>query len=230
MKKNELKKRVLYIIKKLSELYPDAKVHLEFKIPFELLISTILAAQCTDERVNLVMVPLYKSKYKSPDDILKDGLNNFRENIKSITFPNNKAKSILELCKVLKEKHKGKIPQTMEELTELPGVGRKSASVMLGNVFGKKDVIIVDTHLKRVAARLGLTENENPDKIEFELKEIVPDEEQHKFSMRIGEHGRQICKAKKPMCSECAFNDFCPSALCPALEGVGGGKQTKTNL
>lgn len=227
MRKNELNKRILYIIKKLSELYPDAKVHLEFKTPFELLISTILAAQCTDERVNMVMVPLYKSKYKSPDDILKDGLDNFRENIKSITFPNNKAKSILELCKVLKEKYKGEIPQTMEELTELPGVGRKSASVMLGNVFGKKNVIIVDTHLKRVAARLGLTENENPDKIEFELKEIVPEEEQHKFSMRIGEHGRQICKAKKPMCSECAFNDICPSVIYPPLDG-GRGRKIKT--
>jgi len=228
MIKPELKKKISFILKKLSELYPDVKAHLEFKTPFELLISTILSAQCTDERVNMVMIPLYKSRYKSPDDILKDGINIFREKIKSITFPNNKAKSVLELCRVLKEKHKGRIPQTMEELTELPGVGRKSASVMLGNVFGKKDVIIVDTHLKRVTLRLGLTQNDNPDKIEFELKEIVPEEKQHKFSMQIGEHGRQICKAKKPMCMECTLNDICPSAIYPPYESIGGIKQTKT--
>jgi endonuclease-3 len=213
MSKVDLKKRVNLIIKKLSDFYPNAKVHLEFKTPFELLISTILAAQCTDVRVNMVMIPLYKNKYKSPADILKDGAKNFRENIKSITFPNNKSKSIIELCKVLVDKYNGNIPETMEELTELPGVGRKSASVMLGNCFGRKGVIIVDTHLKRVAARLGLTENDNPDKIEFYLKDIVPENEQHKFSMRIGEHGRQVCKAKNPMCRECAFNDFCPSVV-----------------
>lgn len=207
------KKAALEIIKKLSKEYPDVKCHLDFEKPFELLISTVLAAQCTDIRVNMVMVPLYKSKYKSPADIVKDGEDNFRENIKSINFFNNKAKAVLSICKTLVEKYKGKVPGTMDELTELAGVGRKSASVILGNCFGKNDVIIVDTHLKRVSARLGLIENDNPDKIEIELKEIIPPKDQFYFSMRIGEHGRQICKAKNPNCKECFLNDICPSAF-----------------
>ncbi|MCI0472921.1 MAG: endonuclease III, partial [Ignavibacteria bacterium] len=156
MANEDLVKKAGVIIKRLSENYPDAKCHLEFKSPFELLVSTVLAAQCTDERVNKTMVPLYKSMYKSPGDVLKEGHDKFRDNIKSINFFNNKAKSILALSDTVETKHKGKIPSTMEELTELPGVGRKSASVILGNCFGKQDVIIVDTHLKRVAARLGL--------------------------------------------------------------------------
>lgn len=207
------KKAALEIIKKLSKEYPDVKCHLDFEKPFELLISTVLAAQCTDIRVNMVMVPLYKSKYKSPADIVKDGEDNFRENIKSINFFNNKAKAVLSICKTLVEKYKGKVPGTMDELTALAGVGRKSASVILGNCFGKNDVIIVDTHLKRVSARLGLIENDNPDKIEIELKEIIPPKDQFYFSMRIGEHGRQICKAKNPNCKECFLNDICPSAF-----------------
>lgn len=201
------------IVNRLSKEYPDVKCHLEFNSPFELIVSTVLAAQCTDIRVNTVMVPLYKSKYKSPADVLKDGEANFRENIKSINFFNNKAKAVLSICKTVMEKFKGKIPGTMDELTTLSGVGRKSASVVMGNCFGKNDVIIVDTHLKRVTARLGLIENSDPDKIESELKEIIPDKEQFYFSMRIGEHGRQVCKAKKPNCSGCFLNDICISAF-----------------
>ena len=207
------KKAALEIVKKLSEEYPYVKCHLDFEKPFELLVSTVLAAQCTDIRVNMVMVPLYKSKYKSPADIIKDGEDNFRENIKSINFFNNKAKAVLSICKTVVEKYKGEVPGTMDELTELAGVGRKSASVILGNCFGKNDVIIVDTHLKRVSARLGLIENDNPEKIEIELKEIIPAKDQFYFSMRIGEHGRQICKAKNPNCKECFLNDICPSAF-----------------
>ena len=138
-------------------------------------------------------------------------IDKFRDNIKSINFFNNKAKSILALSEKIENEHKGKVPSTMEALVELPGVGRKSASVVLGNCFGKKDVIIVDTHLKRVSARLGLIENEDPDKIEAELKEIVPAAEQFHFSMRIGEHGRLVCEARKPKCGECFLSDICPS-------------------
>lgn len=207
------KKAVLEIVKKLSKEYPGVKCHLDFKNPFELLISTVLAAQCTDIRVNMVMVPLYKSKYKTPLDIIKDGEDNFREKIKSINFFNNKAKAVLSICKTLDETYKGKVPGTMDELTELAGVGRKSASVILGNCYGKNDVIIVDTHLKRVSLRLGLIESENPEKIELELKVLIPSEDQFYFSMRIGEHGRQICKAKNPNCKECFLNDICPSAF-----------------
>ncbi|HMS64640.1 MAG TPA: endonuclease III [Ignavibacteria bacterium] len=207
------RKHALEIVKKLSKEYPDVKCHLDFKNSFELLVSTVLAAQCTDVRVNLVMVPLYKSKYKSPADILKDGENSFRENIKSINFFNNKAKAVLSICTTLVEKYNGKVPGTMEELTSLAGVGRKSASVILGNCFGEEDVIIVDTHLKRVSTRLGLIDSDNPDKIEIELKKLIPPDDQFYFSMRIGEHGRQICKAKNPDCSRCFLNDICPSAF-----------------
>jgi endonuclease-3 len=201
------------ISKRLNLEYPNAKCHLEFNSPFELLISTVLAAQCTDVRINLVMVPLYKTKYKKPEDILKDGLDNFRNNVKSINFFNNKTLAIFSICEDLKSKFKSKVPGNMEDLTSLKGVGRKSASVILGNCFGRKDVIIVDTHLSRVTARLGLIESDNPEKIEFELKEIIPAENQFDFSLQIGEHGRQICKAKKPDCVNCFLNDICPSKI-----------------
>lgn len=213
MKKENLKKLSSEIVKRLKKEYPDPKCHLDFNSPFELLVSTVLAAQCTDVRVNMTMDPLYKSQYKSPQDILNDGESNFRNNIKSINFYNNKAKAVLSICRTLVEKYKGKFPETMEELTSLSGVGRKSASVVLGNCFGKNDVIIVDTHLKRVSARLGLIESDNPDKIEIELKELIPDKEQFHFSMRIGEHGRQVCKARNPNCQDCFLNDICPSAF-----------------
>lgn len=213
MDKQELKKYAVIIIKRLVKHYPDAKCHLDFKTPFELLISTVLAAQCTDVRVNFVMTPLYKSIYKSPADIVDDGEKNFKKNISSINFYNNKARNVLSICKSLVDNHKGNVPETMEDLTHLAGVGRKSASVVLGNCFGKNDVIIVDTHLKRVAARLGLIDSDNPDKIEIELKEVIPPKEQFTFSMRIGEHGRLICKAKNPNCKECFLNDICPGAF-----------------
>lgn len=205
------KKYAEEIIKRLAQHYPYAKCHLEFKTPFELLISTVLAAQCTDVLVNKVMGPLYKKKYKSPSDILKDGEDNFKRNIKSINFYNNKTKSVLGLSKALEENFSGKVPNKMEELVELPGVGRKTASVVLGNCFGKKDVIIVDTHLKRVSGRLGLIDSDIPDKIEMELKEIIPPDNQFNFSMRIGEHGRLICHARRPKCDDCFLNDICPS-------------------
>ncbi|MBK9331083.1 MAG: endonuclease III [Ignavibacteria bacterium] len=213
MNKSGLKKYSSEIVKRLAAEYPDVKCHLEFNSPFELLISTVLAAQCTDIRVNMVMTPLYRTKYRSPSDIIKDGIDNYRENIKSINFFNNKAKSVLSICDALVNEFGGKVPDKMDELTSLSGVGRKSASVLLGNCFGKNDVIIVDTHLKRVSARLGLIENDDPEKIENELKEIIPADAQFYFSMRIGEHGRQICKAKKPDCEKCFLNDICPSAF-----------------
>ncbi|HRE39733.1 MAG TPA: endonuclease III [Ignavibacteria bacterium] len=207
----DIKKHALTVVKKLAQEYPDAKCHIDFKTPFELLVSTVLAAQCTDVRVNMVMVPLYNSKYKSPYDIKKSGYEIFRDEIKSINFFNNKAKSVLSICDDLINKYDGKVPDSMDDLIQHAGVGRKSASVVLGNCFGKNDVIIVDTHLKRVATRLGLIIEEDPTKIELELKKIIPDNEQFRFSMRIGEHGRQICEAKKPKCNDCFISKICPS-------------------
>lgn len=208
-----LKKFAKIIVSRLHEFFPDVKCHLEFETPFELLISTILAAQCTDLRVNTVMTPLYKSGYKSPDDIVKDGEENFRSKIRSINFYNNKARNIIEVCNRLIQKYSGQVPDDIDKLVKLPGVGRKTASVVTGNCYGKNDVIIVDTHLKRVSGRLGLIRSDNPDKIEIELKEIIAPEEQFKFSMRIGELGRQICKARNPDCGNCFLNDICPSAF-----------------
>lgn len=206
------KKKAEIVIKGLKKLYPNPICHLDFSNAFELTISTILAAQCTDVRVNMVMGPIYKTKYKTPKDILNDGYDNLRENIKSITFPNNKAKSIMALVEILDNKYNGKIPDTMEELTKLPGLGRKSANVILGNIFGKKDCIVVDTHFKRVTNRLGLTKFDEPEKIEFDLKKIIPEKEQFYFSMRVGDHGRQICDARKPKCDKCEFLKICSFA------------------
>jgi endonuclease-3 len=191
--------------------YPDAKCHLNFENPFQLLISTILAAQCTDDRVNATMGPLYK-KYKTPQDILKVKPEELEKELSSINFYRNKTKSVINTSKALVEKHGGKVPKTMEELTALAGVGRKTANVVLGNAYGMP-AITTDTHLNRVTQRLGLVDTDVPDKIEAELKEIIPPDIQMKFSHVIGEHGRQICKAKKPFCAECVVNKLCPSAF-----------------
>lgn len=190
--------------------YPDAKCHLDFENPFQLLISTLLAAQCTDVRVNATMGPLYK-KYKTPADILKVKPAELEKELSSINFYRNKTKSVINCCKALVDNHGGKVPRTMEELTELAGVGRKTANVVLGNCFGEP-AITTDTHLNRVTQRLGLVDTDAPDKIEMELKEIIPPKNQMKFSHVIGEHGRQVCKAKKPACDECVVNALCPSA------------------
>lgn len=207
-----MKSSIKDILTLLEAAYPEAKTHLNFSNPFELAVSTLLAAQCTDVRVNMVMTPLYKTKYKSPKHIIDAGLEEFTEDIKSINFYNNKAKAILALCEDLENKFKGKIPETMEELVSLPGIGRKSANVILANCFNRKDCIIVDTHLIRVTKRLGLTKEEKPENIEMDLKKQIPEEKQTDFSLRIGEHGREICQAKKPKCDECMFNKICPSS------------------
>ena len=203
------KTRSSRIIDILSREYPDAGCHLHFKNPFQLLISTILAAQCTDERVNIVMDELYK-KYKTPADFANVPSATLEKELSSINFYRNKTKSVQNCSKGIVEKFGGKVPQTMEELTSLAGVGRKTANVILGNCFGKP-AIMTDTHLNRVSQRLGLTDNDNPEKIESDLVKIIPDEKQTLYSHVIGEHGRHICKAKKPLCPECVINSLCPS-------------------
>ncbi len=203
------KDRALKILDILSNEYPDAGCHLDHKDPFQLLISTLLAAQCTDERVNTVMVPLYK-KYKTPADFLKVKPEELENELRSINFYRNKTKSVISCSKMLVEKYNGEVPHTMDELVELAGVGRKTANVVLGNCFGHP-VIMTDTHLIRVSLRLGLSSNDKPEKIEMELKEIIPDNMQIKYSHVIGQHGRTICKARKPLCDECAVCKLCPS-------------------
>lgn len=204
------KKRVRKIIQILRKLYPNARTHLNFSNPLELLVATILAAQCTDERVNKVTEDLFK-KYRTAQDYANADLKTLELEIKPTGFYRNKAKAIKRCCQVLVEKYEGRVPDTIEELTKLPGVGRKTANAVLANAFGKQG-IIVDTHLKRVTARLGLVKSQNPDKIEFELMEIVPKNKRTLFSHLIGEHGRYVCEARKPKCSICKINKLCPSA------------------
>ncbi len=203
------KSRVLKVFSILEKEYPNAKCHLDYKNPFQLLISTLLAAQCTDVRVNEVMTPLYK-KYKTPADFLKVKPAELEKELSSINFYRNKTKSVINCCKALVEEHNGEVPRTMGELIKLAGVGRKTANVVLGNCFGMP-AIMTDTHLIRVTQRLGLADSDTPDKIEMELKEIVPDNKQVKFSHLIGEHGRQICKARKPLQCDCVISKVCPS-------------------
>jgi len=205
---NQKTSRAGKIMNTLESEYPDAKCHLNYNNPFQLLISTILAAQCTDDRVNMVMDELYK-KYNSPADFLIVKPEQLEKELSSINFFRNKTKSVINCCRALVEKHGGEVPKTMEELVELAGVGRKTANVVLGNCFGIP-AIMTDTHLIRVSNRLGLVNTDVPEKIEMELKKIIPDERRVKYSHVIGEHGRLVCKAKKPKCGECVIGKLCP--------------------
>ena len=201
--------RVKEIISILKKTYPDAKTALRFSTPLELLIATILSAQCTDERVNKVTENLF-IKYPSAQSYAQANLAELEQDIRSTGFFHNKAKNIKACCEHLVSKFGGEVPNRMEDLTQLPGVGRKTANVVLGNVFDIPG-LVVDTHVKRVAARLGLTRQKDPDKIEQELMKIIPQEEWTQFSHLLIFHGRQICKAPKPLCPRCPVADLCPS-------------------
>ena len=202
-RKQEVKK----IIEILHKRFPKARCLLDYENPFQLLISTILAAQCTDERVNAVAKTLYK-KYKSPSDFVNAPEDELKADIRSTGFYNNKARSIKKCCRSLVEDYGGKVPETMEELVKLGGVGRKTANVLLVNCFGKQG-IIVDTHMLRVAGLIGLTRNKNADKVEKDLAAIVPDDKWSLFSHVISFHGRNICTARAPDCPGCSINKLC---------------------
>jgi len=204
-------KRNKEILSRLKKQYPDAKIKLKFRTPFELLIATILSAQCTDDRVNLVTESLFK-KYKKPEDYLKVSNEELEKDIYSTGFYKQKAKSIKSCCKVLIEKYDGKVPKDIDELTKIPGVGRKTASVVLGNAYGIP-AIAVDTHVKRLSNIFHFVKEQNPDKIEEQLKKIIPEDEWVVTTHRIATHGRLICQAKKPKCEICFLNDICPSAF-----------------
>ncbi len=195
------------IIKLLKENYKNPKIELNFSNPFELLIATILSAQARDTKVNEVTNTLFK-ELKTVDDYLKLGIESLEEKIKNINFYKNKAKNIIECCKILKEKYNGNIPEDIESLTKLPGIGRKTANVIIGVGFGKP-AIIVDTHVKRVSKRLGLTKETSPEKIEFDLQKKIPEDYWTKFSLSLILHGRYICKAKNPKCKDCFLKDEC---------------------
>ncbi len=208
MKKQEsLRKRVKEIIRILSKAIPDARIALKFSNPLELLIATILSAQCTDVKVNQVTPDLFK-KYLSAKDYAEANLAELEEEIRPTGFYRNKAKSIQRCCQELVKRFGGDVPKTLEELVTLPGVGRKTANVILGNTFGVPG-IAVDTHVHRVSRRIGLTKNDDPVKIEFDLMEIVPQKEWTQFSNLLIWHGRRTCVARKPLCGICPIRKWC---------------------
>ena len=213
--KKEAAERIQKIFPILKKTYPDARIALNFKNPLQLLISTILSAQCTDVRVNMVAKDLYK-KYKSPTDWAKADLKQIESDIKSTGFYRNKAKSIKGACTKIVEQYNGKVPNSMEQLLTLPGVGRKTANCVLGDAFGIPG-ITCDTHVIRLSRRLGLSDNSDPVKLEFDLAEIVPKKNWTMFSHLLIFHGRNICKARKPSCPDCPIAKLCPSANNPAL-------------
>ncbi len=203
----EIKSRVRHISNALFNTYPEAACSLNYQKPLELLIATILAAQCTDERVNIVTKELFK-KYPDVYAFANANLEELEQDIKSTGFYRNKAKNIIGCCKKLIEQYNAVIPDNMEDLLTLPGVGRKTANVVLGNIYSIPGVI-VDTHCKRLSNRMGLTENEDPVKIEQDLMEVVPQKDWTKFSNSLVYHGRAICDARKPKCEKCPVSQHC---------------------
>ena len=191
--------------------YPDARTELDWSNPLELLVATILSAQTTDVQVNRVTESLF-AKYRTAEDYADSNPEELEENIRPTGFYRNKARSLRGMANALVEKHAGEVPRTMSELVALPGVGRKTANVVLGNAFGTNEGIVVDTHVRRVSGRLGLTESSDPVNIEQELMEVVPEEDRTIFSHLLILHGRRTCKARKPDCPNCILNDICPSA------------------
>jgi endonuclease-3 len=199
------------IYRRLVEHYPDAHCALDFNSPFQLLVATILSAQCTDKRVNMVTPALFK-KYKTPKAMAAANPEELEDMIKSTGFFRNKTKSLLGMSAAVTERHGGKIPDELDELVKLPGVGRKTANVVLGNAFEKNEGVVVDTHVGRVSARLGLTKNTDPVKVEQDLMQLFPREDWTLLSHLFIEHGRRICDARRPKCEECFLNDVCPSS------------------
>jgi len=204
------KEKVLEIIKRLEKRYPDVKTALNFNTPLDLLVATILSAQTTDVNVNRVTEKLFK-KYKTAKDYADIPIEELQDDIKSINFYKNKANYIKNLAEELLKKFNGEVPKTMQELVTLPGVGRKTANIVLWNAYGINEGVAVDTHVKRISKLLGLTENTDPEKIEQDLMKITPPEQWGKITHLLIMLGREICKAKLPDCPKCPLNDICPN-------------------
>lgn len=204
------KERTAEVIRRLSRAYPDAHCALNHTSPFELLVATILSAQCTDVRVNIVTADLFR-KYRGPGDFLNVAQAELERDVHSTGFFRNKAKNIQAACTRIIEEFGGEVPRTMDELLTLGGVARKTANVVLGNAFGIAAGVVVDTHVSRLSQRLGLTKNKTPEKIERDLIRLVPKEHWVMFPHWLITHGRQICIARKPRCKECVLADICPS-------------------
>ncbi len=196
---------------RLAAEYPDASCALRHRNALELLVATILSAQCTDVRVNEVTKSLFR-KCTSAKDYAEVPLEELEEDIRPTGFYRNKAKSIKAACRKIVERHGGDVPRTMDELTALDGVGRKTANVILGNAFGVSDGIVVDTHVRRLSQRLGLTTQDDPDKIERDLMNFIPRDDWTMIAHRLIDHGRRVCVARKPNCGDCVLSDLCPSS------------------
>jgi len=206
------KRKVLEILDLLEKEHPDARIALEFSNPLELLVATILAAQCTDERVNQVTRSLFK-KYRTAEDYAKADLAVLEQDIKPTGFYRRKAQRLKEVCRILVEKFNSEVPRTMEELVSLPGVARKTANIVLSNAYGVNEGIIVDTHVFRLARRLGLTKSKTREKVEEDLMRVVPKEKWGRFADLLIFHGRRVCKARKPQCEICVLKELCPSRM-----------------
>ena len=204
--------RALKVIELLEREHSDAKIALRYTNPLELLVATILSAQCTDERVNMVTKPLFK-KYTKAEDYANADLKELEQDIKSTGFYRNKSKNLKKCCQLLVEKYNSQVPKTMEELMELPGVARKTANIVLSNAYGVIAGVVVDTHVRRLAQRLGLSGNDDPNKIEKDLMRIVPKDKWMRTTDLLIFHGRRVCTAKRPNCAACVLNKFCPSAF-----------------
>ncbi|HEY4590214.1 MAG TPA: endonuclease III, partial [Thermoanaerobaculia bacterium] len=199
------------ILARLRREYPETRLALDFQSPLQLLMATVLAAQCTDQKVNEVTPPLFR-RYPTARDFAGADLAELEEMVRQTGFFRNKAKALKNLGMALVAEHGGEVPDAMEPLVALPGVGRKTANVVLGNAFGRNEGIAVDTHVQRLSRRLFLTEEEDPEKIERDLVAILPREEWTRFALLLQDHGRKTCKARKPECAVCPVADLCPSA------------------
>jgi endonuclease III len=208
----EEKQRTRKIISLLRKEYPDVQCSLNFSSPLELTIATILAAQCTDERVNLVTAELFR-KYPNPEDYMKVPVTELEQDIRSTGFFRNKAKSIQGACKLIVEKFGGQVPQNFNDLLTLPGVARKTANVVMGNAFGIASGVVVDTHVTRITQLLGLTTHSAPERIEQDLIGLVPRKDWIDFSHLLIYHGRAVCIARRPQCDKCTLEKLCPSSL-----------------
>jgi endonuclease III len=208
----EPKLRVAKVIELLEEQFPDARTALNYSNPLEILIATMLSAQTTDERVNIVTKNLFK-KYRTPEDYVNIDIKELEQDIRSTGFYHNKAKNLQNTAKLLVEKFNSQVPRSMEELIELPGVARKTANIVLYNAYSVIAGVAVDTHVRRVSGRLGLTESEDPSRIEQDLMKITPKEKWMELTDLLIYHGRQVCIARKPKCEICVLNKYCPCAF-----------------
>jgi endonuclease-3 len=206
-----IRERAKEIVGHLKKEYPDVKIALKYSNPLELLVATILSAQCTDARVNLVTENLFR-KYRTAGDYAHANQKTFEQEIRSTGFYRNKAKNVIALGKILQERYRGKVPSSMEELTKLPGVARKTANVVLGIAFNKPEGIAVDTHVRRLTQRFGLTGNSDADKIEQDLMKLVPRNDWTILTILLMAHGRKVCTARNPSCNICTLRTICPSA------------------